>query len=56
MVVRDLEEVLAQRETGEALPRLAATTAREILSVLRGERPNRLANPEVWNDRRRAGG
>ena len=38
----------------EALPRLAAITAHEILSVLRDERPNRLANPEVWNDRRRA--
>ncbi len=33
----------------EALPRLAATTARETLAVLRGERPNRLANPEVWD-------
>jgi D-3-phosphoglycerate dehydrogenase len=35
----------------EALPRLAATTAREMLSVLRGEKPNRLANPRVWSDR-----
>ncbi len=34
--------------TAEALPRLAQTTAREILMVLRGERPTRLVNPEAW--------
>jgi phosphoglycerate dehydrogenase-like enzyme len=33
----------------EALPRLVTTTAREMLAVLRGERPLRLANPEVWD-------
>ncbi|MCE2390243.1 MAG: hydroxyacid dehydrogenase [Proteobacteria bacterium] len=33
----------------EAMPRLSVTVAREMLSVLRGERPNRLANPEVWD-------
>ena len=33
----------------EAMPRLATTVAREMLSVLRGERPNRLANPDVWD-------
>jgi D-3-phosphoglycerate dehydrogenase len=32
----------------EAMPRLAQTAAREMLAVLRGERPLRLANPEVW--------
>lgn len=40
----------------EALPRLAGTAAREMLAVLRGERPLRLANPEVWDaPQRRAG-
>jgi D-3-phosphoglycerate dehydrogenase len=34
--------------TAESLPRLAQTTAREILTVLRGERPTRLVNPEAW--------
>jgi phosphoglycerate dehydrogenase-like enzyme len=33
----------------EAMPRLVTTTAREMLAVLRGERPLRLANPEVWD-------
>jgi D-3-phosphoglycerate dehydrogenase len=33
----------------EALPRLVATTAREMLAALRGEKPLRLANPEVWD-------
>ena len=33
----------------EALPRLIANTAREMLAALRGERPLRLANPEVWD-------
>lgn len=32
----------------EAMPRLAAAAAGEMLSVLRGERPLRMANPEVW--------
>ncbi|MAG33679.1 MAG: 3-phosphoglycerate dehydrogenase [Deltaproteobacteria bacterium] len=32
----------------EAMPRLVALTADGMLAVLRGERPNRLANPEVW--------
>jgi D-3-phosphoglycerate dehydrogenase len=33
----------------EALPRLIANTAREMLAALRGERPLRFANPEVWD-------
>jgi phosphoglycerate dehydrogenase-like enzyme len=33
----------------EALPRLVTNTAREMLAALRGERPLRLANPEVWD-------
>ena len=32
----------------EAMPRLVAITAEGMLAVLRAERPNRLANPEVW--------
>jgi D-3-phosphoglycerate dehydrogenase len=32
----------------EAVPRLAVVMAREMLSVLRGERPWRFVNPEVW--------
>ncbi len=32
----------------EAMPRLVALTADGMLAALRGERPNRLANPEVW--------
>jgi D-3-phosphoglycerate dehydrogenase len=41
----------------EAMPRLVATTAREMLAALRGERPLRLANPEVWDaPQRRARG
>jgi len=32
----------------EALPRLVAITVDAMLAVLNGERPNRLANPEVW--------
>jgi phosphoglycerate dehydrogenase-like enzyme len=31
----------------EAMPRLVAITVDGMLAVLRGERPNRLANPEV---------
>ena len=38
----------------EALPRLAETAAREMLAVLRGDRPGRLANPEVWETRNRS--
>lgn len=38
----------------EAVPRLATVMAREMLTVLRGERPWRLVNPEAWG-RRRAG-
>jgi D-3-phosphoglycerate dehydrogenase len=33
----------------EALPRLVSNTARDMLAALRGERPLRLANPEVWD-------
>jgi D-3-phosphoglycerate dehydrogenase len=54
----DLENVVLSAHVGgwveEALPRLARTAALEILAVLRGERPLRLANPEVW-ERRRGG-
>jgi len=32
----------------EAVPRLAVIMAREMLTVLRGERPWRFVNPEVW--------
>jgi hypothetical protein len=32
----------------EAVPRLATVMAREMLTVLRGERPWRFVNPEVW--------
>ncbi len=32
----------------EAVPRLALIMAREVLTVLRGERPWRFVNPEVW--------
>ena len=32
----------------EAMPRLVAIMAEGMLAVLRGERPSRLANPEVW--------
>jgi D-3-phosphoglycerate dehydrogenase len=32
----------------EAVPRLACIMAREMLTVLRGERPWRFVNPEVW--------
>jgi D-3-phosphoglycerate dehydrogenase len=37
----------------EALPRLAAAVSAEMLSALRGERPLRMANPEVWNGKHR---
>lgn len=51
-----LPNVVASAHIGgwveEAMPRLAQTTAREILAVLAGERPLRLANPEVWERRR----
>jgi D-3-phosphoglycerate dehydrogenase / 2-oxoglutarate reductase len=36
----------------ESMPALAQTTAREILRTLRGEKPWRLVNPEVWPNRR----
>jgi D-3-phosphoglycerate dehydrogenase / 2-oxoglutarate reductase len=36
----------------ESMPALAQTAAREILRVLRGEKPWRLVNPEVWPRRR----
>jgi phosphoglycerate dehydrogenase-like enzyme len=49
----DLENVVLTPHVGgwvaEARARLAITTAREMLAVLRGERPVRLANPEVWD-------
>ena len=49
----DLDNVVLTPHIGgwvaEAMPRLADTTAREMLAVLRGERPVRLANPEVWD-------
>jgi len=32
----------------ELIPQLAATSARQALQVLRGERPRDLVNPEVW--------
>lgn len=34
--------------TAESLPRLACTTANEMLAALRGERPARLVNPQAW--------
>jgi len=37
----------------ESMPALTRTTAREILRALRGEKPWRLVNPEVWPNRRR---
>ncbi|MCH2173200.1 hydroxyacid dehydrogenase [Myxococcota bacterium] len=50
----DLENVVLTPHIGgwveEALPRLAVTAAREMLMVLRGERPTRIANPQVWDD------
>ncbi len=49
----DLENVVLTPHIGgwvrEAMPRLATTTAREMLAVLRCERPIRLANPEIWD-------
>jgi len=49
----ELENVVLTPHIGgwvaEALPRLAITTAQEMLAALRGERPVRLANPEVWD-------
>ena len=49
----DLENVVLTPHIGgwveEAMPRLACTAAREMLAALRGERPARLANPEVWD-------
>lgn len=35
--------------TAEAMPRLAVTTATGMLAALRGERPERLVNPEAWD-------
>ena len=50
----DLDNVVLTPHIGgwveEAMPRLALTTAREMLTVLRGERPTRIANPGVWDD------
>lgn len=55
-----LENVVLTAHIGgwveEAMPRLAQTAAREMLAVLRGERPLRLANPEVWPRLRRRQG
>ena len=34
--------------TAEAMPRLAVTTATEMLMAMHGERPTRLVNPEAW--------
>ena len=49
----DLENVVLTPHIGgwgeEAMPRLACTAAREMLAALRGERPARLAHPEVWD-------
>ena len=49
----DLETAVLTPHIGgwveEALPRLAGTAAREMLTALRGERPDRLANPAVWD-------
>jgi D-3-phosphoglycerate dehydrogenase/microcystin synthetase protein McyI len=39
--------------TGEASRELSLSAARQILSVLRGERPPHLVNPEVWERVRR---
>lgn len=36
----------------DSFPALAETAAREMLRALRGERPWRLVNPEVWQKRR----
>ena len=48
----DLENAVLTPHLGgwveESLPRLASSVARDMLSALRGERPVRLANPEVW--------
>jgi len=43
--------------TAQATKRMAIGAAEQTLQVLRGERPPRLVNPEVWNqflERRRA--
>lgn len=39
--------------TGEALMRMATMSAEGIVQVLKGERPAYLANPEVWEKRRK---
>lgn len=39
----------------EAVPRLAAIMAEEMLVALRGERPGRLVNPAAWTQRRAGG-
>jgi D-3-phosphoglycerate dehydrogenase len=39
----------------EAVPRLAAIMAEEMLVALRGERPGRLVNPAAWAQRRAGG-
>jgi phosphoglycerate dehydrogenase-like enzyme len=36
----------------DSFPALASTAAREMLRALRGQRPWRLVNPEVWSRRR----
>jgi hypothetical protein len=35
----------------EAVPRLAAIMAEEMLVALRGDRPGRLVNPVAWEHR-----
>ena len=52
----DLDNVVLTPHIGgwviDATAALSRTAAREILRVLRGERPWRLVNPEVWAIRR----
>jgi D-3-phosphoglycerate dehydrogenase/microcystin synthetase protein McyI len=42
--------------TGEAVKRMAIGAAEQVLQVLRGERPPRLVNPEVWDQFLERGG
>jgi D-3-phosphoglycerate dehydrogenase len=38
--------------TGEAMARTATETARQVLDVLQGRRPEWLVNAEIWDRRR----
>ncbi|MFO1538450.1 MAG: NAD(P)-dependent oxidoreductase [Actinomycetota bacterium] len=54
-----LDQVVCTAHIGgwveEAVPRLAAIMAEEMLVALRGDRPGRLVNPAAWDHRRAAG-